>query len=290
MTMLALFPLVCLSTVADDPAVGALQTVPGAPSAIFERAARQPDLDEAGLVLSSLLSDDSAIRSAFLSSAVPDERSRYVLFSGDWGTRATVTWKDRQRLLRISVESISAKPALVRFAVRAGRYSTYFGVRSPWIGSSTIGPSTTFFEWSPYADDLVELSIEGLRKETDHPAKPLLDPHALMQRSRPPRILRSAEEEEIILLASWQIACGLCDRMDLIEKATTSNWRDRFLRLDRWFRENRPYVVWDESKCCIRIDEDARRLGTPTRRSLRSIPELRPPWLPAETLKGRPTP
>jgi hypothetical protein len=212
----------------------------------------------------------------------------YVLFGGHWGTRSNVTWKDRQRLQRIRVESISAKPTLVRFAIRADRYFTSLRGGRP-RGATTINMSA-LFEWSPYADDLVEVSIEGLRKETDHPAKPLVNPHGLMGNSRPPTIIFTAEEVEINLLAGWQVVCGMCDRMDLIEKATTSNWRDRFTQLDKWFQENRPYILWDESKSCIRIDEEGKKLGRPTRRSLRSIPELRPPWLSAETLRRRPTP
>src|SRR5258708_7340735 len=78
--------------------------------AVLERASKEPDLDGARLVLSSLLSDEPTIRSVFLTSVVPDERSVYVLFGGQWGSRAGVTWKDGMKRQRILVESVSTKP------------------------------------------------------------------------------------------------------------------------------------------------------------------------------------
>jgi hypothetical protein len=66
----------------------------------------------------------------------------------------------------------------------------------------------------------------------------------------------------------------------LIDKATTKNWRDRFPELDRWFQENRPFVLWDDVRSCIRIDKDAQEQGRPTPRTSRIVPKLRPPWLP----------
>ena len=79
--------------------------------------------------------------------------------------------------------------------------------------------------------------------------------------------------------------CAVCDRLDLIENATPKNWRDRFARLDKWFQENRPYILWDNEKSCIRIDETAKESGSPTSRTSRSIPELKPTWQSREVLK-----
>ncbi len=85
MRLLLLF---CASTLVEASAVSAPQSTRGTPDAVFEAAAKEPDIEGAGLVLSSLLSDESTIRSAFLSSVVPDERSLYVLFGSLWFTIA----------------------------------------------------------------------------------------------------------------------------------------------------------------------------------------------------------
>jgi hypothetical protein len=123
-----------------------------------------------------------------------------------------------------------------------------------------------------YVDDLVENFIEALRKQTTHPAEPIETPY-----NKSIRI--TAEEMELNYLHTWQMVCGVCNRLDLIDKATTKSWRARFSPLDKWFQSNRPYVSWDNDQSCIRIDEDARSSGHPTPRASRSIPELKPPWL-----------
>jgi hypothetical protein len=94
----------------------------------------------------------------------------------------------------------------------------------------------------------VETFIEALRKETKRPAKATLWGEC---------VLATADEMEVHLLSVWQMLCGVCDRLDLIDKATTKNWRDRFPELHRWFQENRPFVLWDDIRSCMRIDEDA---------------------------------
>jgi hypothetical protein len=249
--------------------------------AVLERASKEPDLDGARLVLSSLLSDEPTIRSVFLTSVVPDERSVYVLFGGQWGSRAGVTWKDGMKRQRILVESVSTKPMLVHSVIRAERYESYFERRHP-RGAATIN-SFPFFAYSPYADDLVERYIETLRKETSHPAEPIVSPYnELRAKGSPSQVLVTAEEMEVNLLDIWQMLCGVCDRLDLIDGATTKTWRGQFRELDQWFQKNRPYVLWDDSVSRIQIDKDAKEVGRPTQRTARFIPELRPPWLSRE--------
>jgi len=256
------------------------RTPPGPPKrveAVFERASKESDVEGAGLILSSLLADETTMRAAFSTSVVLDERSVYVLFGGHWGPRAPVAWKDKRRLSRILVDSVSTKPVLIRSVIRADRYESYIIRRHP-RGAATIN-GFPFFSYSPYADDLVEFLVEHLRKEAAHPAKAITS-FDFGTSTKPPRILVTAEQRELDILCTWQTLCGACDRLDLIEKATTKNWRDRFAELDKWFQENRPYMLWDHGKSCIRIDEEARERGEPTSRKSRSIPELRPPWLP----------
>jgi hypothetical protein len=246
-------------------------------SAVLERASKEPDLDGAGLVLSSLLSDEPTIRSVFLTSVVPDERSVYVLFGRQCGSRAGVTWKDGMKRQRILVESVSTKPMLVHSVIRAERYESYFERRHP-RGAATIN-SFPFFAYSPYADDLVERYIETLRKETTHRAEPIVSPYnELRAKGSPPQVLLTAEEMEVNLLDIWQTLCGVCDRLDLIDKATTETWRGRFTELDKWFKESRPYILWDDKESHCRIDAEAKDMGRPTPRTARLIPELKPPW------------
>jgi len=247
--------------------------------AVFERASKESNLDGAGSVLSSLVSDESRLRSAFSKSVVLDERSVYILFDGNWGSRARVAWKDHKAWHRILVESTSTKPELIRSVIRADRYETYLRNRSSG-GAATIN-IFPFFSYSPYADDLVETFIEVLRKTTTRPAKEIV----FLDRF----VLVTAEEAEVDLLQIWQMLCGACDRLDLMDKATTKNWRGRFPELDNWFKENRPYILWDNIESRIRIDDKAKELGRPTRRASRSIPELKPPWLSVDALK-RPAP
>jgi hypothetical protein len=238
---------------------------------ILERASRESDLDGAGLVLSSLLSDESMLRSAYLTPVGLDERSMYILFGQQWGSRAAVTWKARQRAQRILVRTVSAKPILIRSAIRADRYDTYVRKRSPG-GAATIN-YFSFFSRSPYVDDLAEKFVETLRKETTRPAKPIMSPYS------GDRVLVPADEVDVDLLDIWQMLCGVCDRLDLIDKSTTENWRGRFRELDEWFKGNRPYVVWDEKESRCRIDEEAKEVSRPTPRASRVIPELKPPWV-----------
>jgi hypothetical protein len=236
--------------------------------AAFDRAAKAADLDEAGLIISSACSDDSILRSAYLTSTALDERSRYILFGRQWGSRANITWEERERRERILIESVSAKPELIRWVLRADRYLTYREKRHP-RGAATIN-SFPFHSYSSYADDLVETFLESARKNATRPAKAIKSINDV--------VLLTAEDVEWNRLASWQLLCGVCDRLDLIEKSNTKNWRERFADLDRWFHQNRPYILWDDDKSCIRLDEEAKENGRPTRRESRSIPELNPSW------------
>ena len=249
---------------------------------VLERASKEPDLDRAALILSSLLADESTFRSALTTSLDLDDRSFYILFGSPWSSRAKVIWKDRPQQLRFLVDSISAKPLLIRLVVRTGRYEAYlrsrrrrdrfefFPLSRNPSAVATIA-HRSFFESSVDADDLVETLIEALRIETTQPAQAVLWGD---------KVLVTAEEMEKTFLFLWQTVCGICDRLDLIDKVTTREWRSRFAELDKWFQENRPYVHWDNSKSSIRIDNDAKKLGRPTPRSARAIPELEPPWLP----------
>ena len=129
--------------------------------------------------------------------------------------------------------------------------------------------------WSAY--------IETLRKETTHPAEPIVSPYnELRAKGSPSQVRVTAEEMEVNLLDTWQMLCGVCDRLDLIDGATTKTWRGQFRELDQWFQKNRPYVLWDNSVSRIQIDKDAKEVGRPTQRTARYIPELRPPWLSRE--------
>ncbi len=277
--MTSLFPLVSVLLLMQVAAEQAPRAPRESVQAVFDRASRAPDLDAAAVVLSSLLADDATLRSAYLSSAVLDERSVYILLGGAWGSRVTTTWADGLRRSRILVEAVSTRPALIGSIIRADRYSTYIRGGRPQ-GAATIN-YFTFFEKSRYADDLMEKSIESLRGETTHPAKAIESPYnELRPKAMLPLILVTAEDVEVNLLHSWQLICGVCDRLDLIDKATTKNWRDRFPELDRWFQVNRPYILWDDGKSCIRVDEEAKETGRATPRESRSIPALRPPWLP----------
>ncbi len=246
--------------------------------AVFARAAKEPDIEDAGLVLSELLSDESTLRAAFLTPVALDERSVHILFGADWGPRANLTWKDRVQWHRILVETISTKPALIRSVLRADRYETYDRRRHPQ-GAATIN-LFPFFSFAKYADDLLESSLEGMRTEMAHPTEAIMSPYNNMRaKGSPPLVLVTADEVEVNLLGTWQMLCGIANRLDLIDKATTKNWRDRFPELDAWFQKNRPYVLWDNAQSCVRIDEEGKKSGSPTSRKDRRIPELKPPWL-----------
>lgn len=247
---------------------GTVQTLPESVETVLVLASREPGLDGAGLVLSSLLRDESELRSAFLSPVAMDERSLYILFEGKWGSRATVVPKDLVAWRRIRDGAVSVKPELIRPVLRADRYESSLEKRHP-RGAATIN-SFPFFAGSAYADDLVEKFIECLRRESTHPAKAV--------RSLDDFVLQTADQVEVDLLETWQLLCGVCGRLELIDKATIRNWRDRFPELDEWFRRNRPYIIWDDGNSCIRVDEDAKEGARPTSRSSRSIPELKPPW------------
>jgi hypothetical protein len=116
---------------------------------------------------------------------------------------------------------------------------------------------------------MAEYFIEHLRIETRRP------PTAVAFNGH---VVVSADDQEVNLLATWQLLCGQCDRLDLVKNTTTKEWRGRFADLDTWFQRNRPFILWDNSGSHIRIDEDAREGENVTMRESRLIPELKPTW------------
>jgi hypothetical protein len=273
--MLKILSLVSVLLVAQVPSEKTSKGARDTLEKVFERASKESDVDGAGLVLSSILSDESKVRSAFSTAVALDERSVYILFGGNWGSRARIKWKDEQARQRIMAESVSRNPVLIRSVIRADRYESYLRRRNP-RGAATIN-SFPFFSYATDADDLAEFFIVLLRKETSHAAEAIMSP---LGSPKGQGTLVTAQEMELNLLRTWQDLCGECGRLDLIGQATAKNWRNRFPELDKWFQENRPYMIWDNGRSCIRIDEKAKEQETPTRRVSRSIPELRPPWLP----------
>jgi hypothetical protein len=235
------------------------QAPDGNVEAALERASKAPNCDAVRAVLASALTDDAHIRSAYLTGRPLDERTAFVLFSGGWrsGDRV-VPAEERSRRRRVLLEVVSTKPELIRSLSRADRYATAIVVRDP-LPPSMPHP---FFWGVEYADDLVEWWIEKLRQYASKPAD----------------IADSAGEWEVALLWKWQMLCGVCDRLDLIDKSTTKNWRGRFRNLEKWFQSNRPFVEWDEARSCLRIDEEGKHDALPTERASRRIPELKPPW------------
>jgi len=257
------------------------QTPPDTPEAVLELASKASDGDAADLILSSFLTDESKIRSAFLTARVLDERTVYILFGERWGSRAGIPQKDRNQRHRILVESVSTKPELIRSVIRADRYAAFFLSRKP-AGAATIN-YFPFFADAHYADDLIEWFIEYLRQKRSHPAKDIESPYnALRAKTSPSIILLTADEVEVNRLWEWQMLCGVCNRLDIINKSTTKNWRNLFPELDKWFQANRPFIIWDDSKSCIRIDDEAKKWGERTPRASRFIPEFMPTWTHGE--------
>ena len=265
--------LISLFCLIQSPAEKAAQEFDAKWKAVVERTAKENDINETGLTLSSFLANEAMVRAAYLTEVPLDDRSSYVLFGSHWGKRAHVSWKDLGARQRILVEAISAKPALVRLVIRADRYDTYIRARpdTDIVGLGTMN-YFPFFSGCRYSDDLIESSIELLRKESTHPAEPLRSPIAKSI------VLLTAEEMETSLLYNWEMLCGVCDRLDLLENVTTKNWRARYSELDKWFSKNRPYIQWDNSKSVIVIDKDRQDHGLSTDRDSRSVPELKPPW------------
>lgn len=239
------------------------------PEKVVERASKEADLERAGLILSSLLIDEANIRSALAATTALDDRSAYVLLGGNWGSLAKVSREQRARWSETLVRSISARPNLIKTVIRVERFEAYITVTFG-RGSESGVP---FFSTSRYVDDVAEYFMERLRKETGRPPSAILFSN---------HVILTEGEHEVELLANWQMLCGICDRLDLIEESTTKNWRDRFPELDKWFKANRPFVSWDEGKSCMTIDDDAKEWGSVTARSAREIPDLKPPWLKAK--------
>lgn len=235
---------------------------------IYRRVAKASDLDSAGAVLSAVLVDETKARSAFLTTASMDERTAYLLLAGPWSSYPKVSWAQAVRLQLFLAESISSKPAMIGSVIRAERYHESLWRQGPH-GSTRY--SFPFFSHSTYSDDLVEIFIERLRSSAGGPARDLMSPLGNS-------IAVPAEEIEVDLVRTWQLVCGVCDRLDLIDGVTSKNWRRRFPELAMWFSQNRPFLLWDNTRSCMRIDEEAKKDFRPTRRAQRTIPELKPPW------------
>ena len=183
--------------------------------AVLDRASKERDLDGAGVVLSALLSDESRLRRGFLDVCRLGRASSYILFAGNWGSVADVTWTDRRRWQRIRVESASVTPAMIRSLIRADRYESYFDRRRP-RGAATIN-IFPLFSGASFADDLVEEYVEHLMAESAKPATAIEFP--LRGKRADPLIMVTADEVEQDLLCTWQMICGVCDRLDLIRGA-----------------------------------------------------------------------
>jgi hypothetical protein len=239
---------------------------------MFDRSAKEPDIERASALLASYLTDDARIRSAFLTSRALDERTVYLLYGVSW--RATgrdiphEEWaRDWRRRVRILVEAVSTKPLLIRSVIQADRYEASIR-RHVSYPAHCWAP---FFEWT-YVDDLVEYYVEHLRRDAARPAEPL---HADFD---PNRIVVTAEDVEVSMLWQWQMLCGVCGRHDLLKDSSVKNWRGRFPELDKWFQLNRPYILWDPKDSCIRVDQEMKEFVIPTARKAREIPELKPTW------------
>jgi hypothetical protein len=262
-------PILSLFLAADSALAG---EPPRTLGEMFDRASREADIKQASSLLASFLIDDARIRSAFSTTRVLDERMVYLLYGVGWRAAGAniphEEWaRDWRRRIRILVETVSTKPILIRSVIRADRYEAS-------IRRHVSYPAHTWrpFFGEPYADDLVEYNVEHLRRDAAHPAEPI---HAEFDSSR---IAVTAEDVEVSLLWQWQMLCGVCDRLDLIDKSTIKNWRSRFAELDRWFQTNRPYILWDKKSSCIRVDQEAKEFGDATPRKPRKIRELKPPW------------
>jgi len=238
--------------------------------AVLNRASKEATLDGAAQVLAALLTDEAQMSRLFSRSSKLDDRGIYVLYSGRWGSRANVSYEKRSQLFRIRAESTSANPALIENYIRAERYEAYFAKREE-IQIATVN-YFTHFELANDVDDIMEICMERLRKYKSRPAEPVLNfPDG--------RVLVPVEEIELALLVDWQFLCGIINRFDLIDKTTTKDWRGKFPGLDDWYHSNRAYVLWDNEKSRITIDEDAKERARPTYRSSRSVPELKPSWI-----------
>ena len=107
-------------------------------AAIVERASMASDLDESGLILSSLVKDENKLLLAFLK-IEPVDRTAYILYGGHWGARSDVTWEDRERRQHALVKSVSSKPGLIKFVIRAERYDEFMRSRAKVGGAATQG-------------------------------------------------------------------------------------------------------------------------------------------------------
>src|SRR5690606_8884972 len=119
-----------------------------------------------------------------------------------WGSRAEIDGNDGV-WLRVLVDAISAKPELIRAVLRADRYQDSIEARQP-RGAATIN-TFPFFASAPFADDLVERSIESLRRDATRPAEAITSLDGF--------VLVTAEQMEVNLLLTWQMLCGVCGRL-----------------------------------------------------------------------------
>ena len=91
----------------------------------------------------------------------------------------------------------------------------------------------------------------------------------------PPRVYESGVRPSRSSPFSGRVRRGRDNGRD---RSTVKHWRGRFSELDRWFQANRPFILWDQARSCIRIDQEAKQNAAPTGRKSRRSPELKPPW------------
>lgn len=76
--------------------------------------------------------------------------------------------------------------------------------------------------------------------------------------------------------------CWLSGRFDLARDTNESNWRQRFAEWHTWFKENGPYLRWDDKRDALMIDEDARSSAIALPHTARRIPSVatpQPDWI-----------
>ncbi len=245
----------------------------------LQRAAQARMYDDAAAILSATCNTSARMREAALTANLIDERNLYIILGLQWGSQTKLTREypnDRRMDL---AKTIAERPDLIHGVLRAERYASYIYSHSEYShGAATIN-FYPFFSRSIYADDLAEIYIESLRSEAQRPKHAITHPHA------PNLVMISEEEHELGLLEIWQRACGLTGQLELIKDCNGERWRSRFEILDKWFKINRPYSVWDNASSSIRVDSNRKGSGRPKKREERLIPELVPPWDTASQLR-----
>jgi hypothetical protein len=245
----------------------------------LQRAAQAQIFDDAAAILSATCNTSARMREAALAANLIDERNLYIILGLQWGSQIKLT-KEYQNDRRMDLtKTIAERPELIHDVLRAERYESYIYSHTTYAHGAAGINFYPFFSRSNYADDLTEIYIESLRHEAQRPKHAIMHPHAQNL------VMLSEEEHELGLLEIWQRTCGLTGQIELIKGCNGEQWRSRFEILDKWFKINRPYSAWDNASNSIRVDSDLKKLGKPTNRVQRLIPELVPPWDTASQLR-----